>query len=142
MTAFANGFRDEILKIAFGPTTQRTLLRAQVDLARKLLGVDPRVPVPFAESRLDDAVSKLRLQQQLVEMNRMAMSDEDGEEKSAAAGWMTPRTARRALQNTGYDDRDPGFRVIAHQLTGEAELNRMTHHQLKMLVSILTGRAP
>jgi hypothetical protein len=143
MIAFSTGFEDELLKVAFGSGVHRALENAQIEVARRLLGVDPRVPVPFAESQLDDAVSKMRLQQHLVEMNRMSMGleAEPGDEKTAAFGYMTPRTARRVVQNTGYDDRDPGFRAIARQITGESDINRMTQYQLKALVSIMTGRS-
>ena len=143
MTPFARGFQEELQKVAFGPGLHRSLLNAQIQVARKLLGVDPRVPVPFAESQLDDAVSKMRLQQRLLEMNRMEMGTdpEPGEEKMAMSGYLTPRAARRVVQSTGYDDRDPGFRAIARQLTGQEDINRMTQYQLKTLVSIMTGRA-
>ena len=143
MTPFATGFQNELLKVAFGPGVHRALVNAQVDVARKLLGVDPRVPVPIAESQLDDAVSKMRLQQRLVELNRMSMGfdPEPAEEKTATFGYMTPRSARRVIQNNGYDDHDPGFRSIARQLTGEGDINRMTQYQLKALVSIMTGKA-
>jgi hypothetical protein len=142
MTPLARGFQSELLKVAFGPGVHRALLNAQVSVARKLLGVDPRVPVPFAESPLDDAVSKMRLEQRLVELNRMAMGldPEPAEEKTAMLGYLTPRTARRVIQNSGYDDRDPGFRAIARQVTGEGDVNRMTQYQLKTLVAIMTGR--
>jgi len=143
MSALLEGFRDELVKIAFGSGVHHALVRAQLAVARKLLGADPRVPVPFADSPLDDAVSKMRLQQRLVEMNQLAMGlgAAAGEEKTAMAGYLTPRTARRVVQNTGYDDRDPGFRAMARQITGEGDLNRMTQYQLKTLVSIMTGRA-
>jgi hypothetical protein len=140
---FARGFKNELLKVAFGPGVHRALLNAQIEVARKLLGADPRVPVPFSESPLDDAVSKMRLQQRLVEMNRAAMGvdpEPGAEEKTAMFGYMTPRTARRVIQNTGYDDRDPGFRAMARQLTGEGDVNRMTQYQLKALVSIMMGK--
>jgi hypothetical protein len=142
MRPFASGFHDELMKLGFGPGLHRSLLNAQIATARALVGVDPRVPVPFAEGPLADAVSKMRLQQRLVEMNRMAMGldPEPAEEKTAMFGFMTPRTARRVVQNTGYDDRDPGFRAMARQLTGEGDINRMTQYQLKTLVSIMMGK--
>jgi hypothetical protein len=142
MTPLARGFGEELLKVAFGSGVHRALANAQVEVARRLLGVDPRVPVPIAESQLDDAVSKMRLQQRLVELNRMAMGldPEPAEEKTAMFGYMTPRTARRVIQNGGYDDRDPGFRAIARQLTGEGDINRMTQYQLRALVAIMSGR--
>jgi hypothetical protein len=141
-TPFARGFQNELLKVAFGPGVHRALVHAQVEVARKLVGVDPRIPVPIAESPLDDAVSKMRLQQRLVELNRMAMGlePEPTAEKTAMFGYMTPRTARRVVQSNGYDDRDPAFRAIARQLTGEGDIGRMTQFQLKALVSIMTGR--
>jgi hypothetical protein len=143
MTSFASGFRQELLKVAFGPGVHRAFLNAQVDVARKLLGVDPRVPTPFSESQLDDAVSKMRMEQRMVEMNRMAMGldAEPGGDKTAMPSYMTPRTARRVIQNSGYDDRDAGFRAIAQQLTGQGDINRMTQYQLKALMAIMTGRA-
>lgn len=143
MSPVTNGFGNELCKIAFGSGVHHALLSAQLAVARKLLGADPRVPVPFAESPLDDAVSKMRLQQRLVEMNRMAMGlgADAGEEKAAMLGYLSPRTARRVVQNTGYDDREPGFRAMARQITGEGDLNRMTQYQLKTLVSIMMGRA-
>jgi len=145
MTSFAQAFREELVKVGFGPEFRRALVNAQAAVARKLIGVDPRLPEPFAESQLDDAVSKMRLQQRLVELNRMAMGM-DAEppaegDKTAMLGYMTPRTARRVLVNSGYDDRDPGFRQVARQLTGQGDLNRMTQFQLKTLLSIMMGKA-
>jgi hypothetical protein len=145
MSSFTRGFRDELVKIGFGPEVRRTLLNAQAAVARRLVGVDPRLPVPFAESQLEDAVSKMRLQQRLVELNRMAMGLDPEPatfgEKTAMFRYMTPRTARRILLNSGYDDRDPGFRSMAHQVTGEGDLNQMTQFQLKTLLSIMMGKA-
>jgi|SRR5579871_480052 len=143
MRPLCAGFADELEKLAFGSGVHRALMSAQLALARNILGVDPRVPVPISESRLDDAVSKMRLEQRLVELNRMAMGldPEPGAEKAAMLGYMTPRTARRVILNSGYDDREPGFRALARQLTGEGDVNRMTQPQLKMLVSIMLGRA-
>jgi hypothetical protein len=56
-------------------------------------------------------------------------------------GYVSPRVARRVVQNTGYDDRDPAFREIARQMTGQSDINRMSQYQLKALLSIMTGRA-
>ena|SRR5579863_8721633 len=142
MTPFARGFGDELQKLAFGSSVHRGLLNAQVNVARKLLGVDPRVPVPFVDSALDDTVSKLRLDQRLIELKRMEMGldAEPSDDKTATLRYMTPRAARRVVQTSGYDDRDPGFRAIARQLTGEGDLNRMSQYQLRALVSIMTGR--
>ncbi len=142
MNAFAESFRNELVKLGFGSGMHQALLRAQLAVARRLLGSDPRVPSPFAESALDDAVSKMRLEQRLVELNRaqMGLGSEPETEKTAMFGYLTPRTARRVVQNTGYDDRDPGFRAMARQLTGEGDLNKMTQYQLKTLVSIMMGR--
>ena len=142
VSVFADGFRDELVKLGFGSGVHQALLRAQLAVARRLLGSDPRVPSPFAESPLDDAVSKMRLEQRLVELNRAQMgigAEPDGE-KTAMFGYLTSRTARRVVQTTGYDDRDPAFRAMARQLTGEGDLNRMTQYQLKTLVSIMMGR--
>jgi hypothetical protein len=141
MRPFQRGFRDELLKLGFGGM-HRALNHAQLGVARALVGVDPRVPVPFSDSQLDDAVSKMRLQQRLVELNRMSMglAPEPGEEKMAMLGYVSPRAARRVVQNTGYDERDPQFRSLARQLTGQGDLNRMTQYQLKTLLSIMTGR--
>jgi hypothetical protein len=142
MKPLQNGFAEELHKLGAGGM-RRALGRAQLDVARALVGADPRLPVPFADGPLDDAVSKLRLQQRLVEWNRAAMglAPEPSDEKVAAVGYVSPRTARRIVLNTGYDDRDPAFRAMAHQLTGQGELNRMTQYQLKALLSIMTGRA-
>jgi hypothetical protein len=141
-SAFADGFQDELVKLGFGSGVHQALLRAQLAVARRLLGSDPRVPSPFAESALDDSVSRMRLEQRLVDLNRaqMGLGSEPDPEKTAMLGFLSPRTARRVVQNTGYDERDPGFRAMAHQLTGESDLNRMTQYQLKTLVSIITGR--
>ena len=142
MRPFQRGFADELQKLGFGSEMHRALNHAQIEVARALVGVDPRVPTPFSDSRLEDAVSKMRLQQRLIELNRMTMGlePEPGEEKTAALGYVSPRLARRVVQNTGYDERDPTFRQMAHQLTGQSDLNRMSQYQLKALLSIMTGR--
>lgn len=141
MLRLTSAFADELTKVAFGGSLQSALIQAQTAVAQKLLGTDPRVPTPFAESRLDDAIGKMRMQQRLVEMNRMQMGmPPESEEKTAMLGYMTPRTVKRIIQNTGYDDRDPGFQSIARQLTGESDINRMTQYQLKTLSSIMLGR--
>jgi hypothetical protein len=142
MRPLQRGFADELRKLAFGSEMQRAVSRAQLRVARALVGVDPRVPTPFSDSRLDDEVSKMRLQQRLIELNRMAMGlePEPGEEKTAMFGYVSPRVARRVVQNTGYDERDPAFREMARQLTGQSDLNRMSQYQLKALLTIMTGR--
>jgi hypothetical protein len=136
-------FAEELQKLAFGSEMHRALSRAQLQVARALVGVDPRVPTPFSDSRLDDEVSKMRLQQRLIELNRMSMGLEPepgGEEKTAMFGYVSPRVARRVVQNTGYDERDSAFREMARQLTGQSDLNRMSQYQLKALLTIMTGR--
>lgn len=141
MRRLQSGFADELQKLGVG-TVRRALGRAQLQVARALVGADPRLPVPFSDSPLDDAVSKMRLQQRLIELNRMSMGLEpEPEEKTAMLGYVSPRTARRIVLNTGYDDQDPAFRAMARQLTGQGDLNRMTQPQLKTLLSIMTGRA-
>lgn len=145
MRPLQRGFADELQKLGVG-TVRRALGRAQLDVARAVLGADPRVPVPFADGPLDDAVSKMRLEQRLLELNRESMGMEpepidSGGEKMAMLGYVSPRTARRVVYNSGYDDRDPEFRAMARQLTGQPELNRMTQYQLKTLLSVMTGRA-
>lgn len=145
MRPLQRAFVGELQKLGVG-TVRRALGRAQLDVARALLGADPRVPVPFADGPLDDAVSKMRMDQRLLELNResMGMSPDPGEgdgEKTAMLGYVSPRTARRVVYNSGYDDRDPQFRAMARQLTGQGELNRMTQFQLRTLLSVMTGRA-
>lgn len=140
MRPLQRGFADELHKLGVGQLG-RALGRAQLDVARALVGSDPHLPVPFSDSPLDDAVSK----QRLVELNRMSMGlaaePPEPEEKTAMLGYVSPRTARRVVVNTGYDDQDPAFRAMARQMTGQGDLNRMTQYQLKTLLSIMTGRA-
>ena len=142
MTLKLRGFAEELRKLGSG-SVGRALGRAQLGVARALVGGDPRLPVPFSDGPLDDAVSKMRLQQRLLELNRMqmGMEPEPAEEKMAMAGYVTPRTARRVVANTGYDDRDPAFRAMARQMTGQGDLNRMSQYQLRTLLSVMTGRA-
>jgi len=140
MVPFVAGFSDELEKL--GGNLGLALTRLQMEAAQKLLGVDPRTPTPFTESRLDDAVSKMRLQQKLIEMNRRMMGLQDTEsEKTGSMRWMSPRLANRVVQGAGYDPNDPGFQNIARQITGTGHISHMTQPQLKTLVTVLTGTA-
>ena len=141
MTPLVAAFSDELTKLALlSPHIDPRPLK--LELVRTVLGIDPTMPKPYVGGRLDEAISKLRLQQALSGGGELPGSAELAKEGSSAGfSYITPRTVRRLVAQTGMSEDSPRFQNFAQQLTGKRSLNHMSPLELKLVASMFTGQA-